>query len=190
MLFAASVLFRPLFSLRYVAPSAAVSCVMIAAIVGLANGRVRNLVSVGLCAFLVMFTPLTYAAEKQPWRQIANEVSRSSESETVFFETGFFSSDKLISEAESGGFPEGFFRVPFDYYYGRKNPRVAIPGAEPAHSRAVIAKAALRDGGAWLISGKGREAALAELPTGEPFLIDYDRDFSRVLLFHVRAIPR
>ncbi len=189
-LVAASVVIRPVFSVRYVAPSFAVLAVAAVAIADRFGSRARNLAAFGLATFFLMLSPLTFAAEQQPWREIARQISSYPvRNQTIFFETGFFSNQKLINEAESRGFPDGFFRVPFDYYFAGSNPRAAIPGSDPARSRQMIAAAVGRAKGAWLISGKSWDGAMAELPRGLGIEIDYAREFSRVGAFHVRAAP-
>ncbi len=185
---AASVVIRPMFSVRYVAPSFAILPVAAVAIVDRFGSKARNLAAFGLAMFFLVLAPLTFAAERQPWREIARQISSyPAHNQAIFFETGFFSDRKLISEAESAGFPGGFFRAPFDYYFAGSDPRAAIPGSDPLRARQVIAAEVARTKGAWLISGKSRDGALAELPLGQGVELDYARDFSRVGVFHVRA---
>ena len=63
-----------------------------------------------------------------------------------------------------------------------------MPGENPARARQLIENAVRRAGGAWLISGKTSANALAELPSGASFEMDFEQDFSRVLLLHVRLV--
>jgi hypothetical protein len=99
---------------------------------------------------------------------------------------GFFSPERVIDREEGSGFPSGFFLVPFKYYFQQRNPNGAVPGEDPVRARQLIENAVRRAGGAWLISGKTSANALAELPSGASFQMDFEQDFSRVLLLHVR----
>lgn len=76
--------------------------------------------------------------------------------------------------------------MPFKYYFKQPNPAGALPGDDPARAQELIADAVRKSGGAWLISGKTRRAALAELPSGPSFQVDFEHDYSRVLLLHIR----
>ena len=188
---AGSILVRPMFSIRYVAPSLAVATVTLAFVFDRAGARVRNEAAFALSLLLLMLAPLTYAALSQPWREIAGTVAAAGgERQTIFFESGFFSDERLISEAQSAGFPNGFFRVPFNYYFKQSNPRGVLPGSDPEQSRQLIEVAVRSSGGAWLISGKAAPNARAELPSGTQFEIDFEKEFSRILLFHVRLVRR
>ena len=186
---AGSVAIRPMFAIRYVAPSLAVAAVLVAWALDQAGARVRNDVVFAITLFFVMFVPLSYAAQDQPWRKIAARVAApSSMHETIFFETGFFSPERVIDQQRTDGFPQGFFLVPFKYYFKQANPERALPSDDPVRSRQLIADAVRKSGGAWLISGKGRRDAVAELPSGALFQKDFEQDFSRVLLLHVRLV--
>ena len=110
--------------------------------------------------------------------------------ETIFFESGFFSPERMIDREETGGFPRGFFLVPFKYYFKQRNPNGALPGDDPQRARQLMEDAARQAGGAWLISGKKKVAAFAELPSGAAFRTDFAQDFSRVLLIHVRLLSQ
>jgi hypothetical protein len=95
---------------------------------------------------------------------------------------------QVIYQEENDGFARGFFLVPFKYYFKQQNPNGAVPGEDPARARQLIENAVRRAGGAWLISGKTTTNALAELPSGASFQIDFEQDFSRVLLLHIRLV--
>jgi Dolichyl-phosphate-mannose-protein mannosyltransferase len=188
---AGSVVIRPMFSIRYVAPSFAVAAVIVAQLLNHRAARLRNDTVAAIVTLLIILLPLSYMAQDQPWREIARHVAAGGgERETIFFETGFFSPERVIDEQESGGFPHGFFQVPFKYYFKQPNPNESVPGDNPARARELIEAAVEKAGGAWLISGKSRPDAVAELPSGALFKTDFERDFSRVLVLHVRMLSK
>src|SRR5262249_28909261 len=120
---AGSVVIRPMFSIRYVAPSFEVAAVIVAQLLDHRAARLRNDTVVAIVTLLIILLPLSYMAQDQPWREIARHVAAAgAERETIFFETGFFSPERVIDEQESGGFPHGFFQVPFKYYFKQPNP--------------------------------------------------------------------
>ena len=90
-------------------------------------------------------------------------------SQPIFFETGFVAHGAAAS-VPNGGFPFGYYAVPFDYYFHGPNPRVTVPGHDPAAARAQIETAVRATGGAWLVSWKDREVA-SELPDPRQFRI-------------------
>jgi dolichyl-phosphate-mannose-protein mannosyltransferase len=182
-----SIVIRPMFVVRYAAPSFAVAAVILAWGLDQMGARVRNDSVLAIMAFFAMLLPLSYTALDQPWREIAARVAADSNPhETVFFESGFFSAKHVIDQNENHGFPLGFFLAPFKYYFKQNNPDGAVPGDDPQRARQLITHAALEAGGAWLVSGKPRPEAVAELPSGASFQMDVRQDFSRVLLLHVR----
>jgi len=181
-----SIVIRPMFTVRYAAPSFAVAGVLVAWALDCKGFRALKDGTTAITALLIFLLPLTYSVLDQPWRGIAHRVAETADKqETIFFEAGFFSADGAIGP-EDGGFPQGFFLVPFKYYFKGPNPNAAVPGNDPLRARQLIESAIRKAGGAWLISGKIRPEALAELPKGSSFHIDYDRNFSQVLVFHVR----
>jgi len=188
---AGSIVIRPMFAIRYAAPSFAVAAVILAWVLDQKGPRLRNDVAFTLTALFVMLLPLSYKAQAQPWREIAMRIAAGgSPHETVFFESGFFSPGQVIDQEENDGFPRGFFLVPFKYYFKQQNPNGAVPGEDPARARQLIESAVRRAGGAWLISGKTSANALAELPSGASFQMDFEQDFSRVLLLHIRLVSQ
>jgi hypothetical protein len=186
---AGSIVIRPMFSIRYAAPSFAVTAIILARMLDQSGPRVRNDTTVAIVALLIILLPLSYAAQDQPWRDIATRVAaRNNAHETIFFETGFFSPQRVIDQDENNGFPTGFFLVPFKYYFKQRNPNAAVPGGDPLRARQQIRIAVQQAGGAWLISGKARPDAVAELPSGDSFQTDFEQDFSRVRVLHVRML--
>lgn len=190
-LLAGSVVIRPMFSARYAGPSIAMMALVAAYLLDLAGARVRNLATVGAAAFLLMLTPLEYAGLRQPWRSIAGEIAACAHpDEPIVFESGFFTPQERLGEELTGpdhGFANGFFRVPFDYYFHLHNPGLAIPGGDSARSRMLLAAWAEKDGGVWLISGKDWPGAIAELPRDHRLVIDRVGSFARIFVFHIRS---
>jgi len=82
------------------------------------------------------------------------------------------------------GFPEGYYRVPFDLYFKGGAPRMVVDSSDPEAARADIGAAALRFGGAWLISGKDDVTASNELPQ-RGFLIRRLMSDRQTTLYHV-----
>jgi len=113
--------------------------------------------------------------------------AKANPAEPIFFESGFFSPDSATGGDDACGFPYGFFRVPFDYYFHRSNPRAVVPAAEPATARRLIQEQVRTSGGAWLVSARKWSDAAAELPRGPHLRVDYAVRFSRVIVFHVRT---
>jgi len=188
---AGSIVIRPMFSIRYAAPSFAVTAVILAWVLDKRGSRVRNDIAFAITTLLLFLMPLSYAAQNQPWRGIAARVAAAGNPlEPIFFETGFFSPERVIDQDENGGFPQGFFLVPFKYYFKQPNPDGALPGDDPQLARQLVESAVRKTGGAWLISGKTRSGAVAELPSGSSFQTDFEQDFSRVLLLHVRLVSQ
>ena len=188
VLIAASVAVRPVFSIRYVSPSIAI--VPIALVYGLdrAGKKARNLGAAALAAFFLFLSPL-YSIRNEPWPQIAETIAKNGRtSEPIFFESGFCTDAEVIGGDGEGGFADGFFRVPFDYYFHRSNPRAAVPTGDGARS---VIEARLKDaGGAWLVSGRPWPNAVEELPHGPHLRIDLTRQFSRILVFHLTLAGR
>jgi mannosyltransferase len=183
-----SILVRPLFEIRYVCPSLAVLALVLAEGLDRGGARIRNLATAGLGAFFIALLPLVYGAPRDPWPAIAARVAASARPhEPIFFESGFFAAAG-VAEGAGEGFPQGFFRVPFDYYFHRGNPRAAIPGAQSAAAQQIIKAAVLGAGGAWLVSARKWGEAKSELPAGPHLCVDYAGRFARISLFHIKSI--
>ena len=162
----ASIVIRPMFSLRYVAPTLAAGALMLAEVLKLSLGaRVRNLAAAGFAAACLVLMPFAYP-QAQHWREIAKMIAATgSSSDPVFFEAGYPSR----GHAPNDGFPSGYFSVPFDRYFSGANPRVVVPGWDPdATRRAIEAREASASGG-WLLSWKPEADAAAELPNAVRF---------------------
>jgi uncharacterized membrane protein len=173
---AASIVVRPVFSPRYVAPAAPALALLIANGLGLFGARIQNLAATSIAtAFVVLFF-FYRARQYEPWHDIAQAVTATGTAQPVFFESGLVVSDSSgtvqASQSFNSGFPEGYFRVPFDYYFKGPNPRETIDPSNPVRAREQIAEAAARAGGAWLISGKTDVTARSEMPNSGRFRID------------------
>ncbi|MGH7925756.1 MAG: glycosyltransferase family 39 protein [Candidatus Binatus sp.] len=166
---AGSIAIRPMFNLRYVAPSLATLALLIAAGVALASIKWRNLLAAGFALVCLIVLPFDRAAQ-QPWRELAGQVAGGRASDPVFFEAGFVSNENAPN-VPNGGFPFGYYSVPFDYYFQGANPRIAIPGFDPGAARMTIAERVSSAGGGWLISWKEGNALNAELPDPKRFKV-------------------
>jgi mannosyltransferase len=161
---AGSVLVRPMFNLRYVAPSLAVCALLVPQALAMRFGtKTRNLAVASFavaCLILVRFSFRT----GQPWREIAQMVSAGgSGGQPVIFETGFVSHGPDAGRPNDG-FPFGYYIVPFDYYFRGDNPRLAVPGYDSKSARRIIEERMASAGGGWLVSWKTEAEAASELP--------------------------
>ena len=168
---------HPMFEIRYIAPVLAGFAILIAAALKFAGSRIRNLATVAAASTFLILAILyqTYHRPFALWRQIAHTVAGAdAPAQTVFFEAGYVMSleqgagidpDSLIE-----AFPDGYLRIPFDYYFRGPNPRHAVNPFRPAPARAAIAQAARRDGGAWLLSHMKDDDLARELPPPNDFV--------------------
>lgn len=186
---AGSVLIRPMFEVRYVSPSFAVLAVIAAYFLDCGSPWLRNLGTVAVGALCVMLVPLCYRAPHDPWPAVAAKIAAAGNpAEPIFFEAGFFSANCAIDTGDDQGFSQGFFRVPFDYYFHRGNPRAVVPPSQPATARKLIEARLGEAGGAWLVSARKYPEAVAELPRGPHLRVDYAGRFSRILVSHVKLL--
>jgi hypothetical protein len=180
-LWAGSIAIRPMFDIRYVAPAAAMLALVLARLLSVLPGRSFSLAVFAIACSLFFMLP--YYPRYEPWREMAGQVSNGSAAEPVFFESGYV--DSTVAETNPQmGFPEGFFRVPFDRYFTRSNPRLVIDPSAPLAARRTIAKAAIAYHGAWLISGLKDAKARAEMPR-DCFLIENKTHSNYADLYHV-----
>ena len=192
-----SLILHPMFQIRYIAPVTAGFAILAAAALNFAGTRIRNLAAVAIgSAFLVVAILFQlYHRPFELWRRIACAVADAgSPSQQVFFEAGYVMGIRqaagLDPESLVEVLPDGYLRIPFDYYFGGPNPRRALNPFRPALARATIAQSARRAGGAWLVSHLGDEDLAAELPSRDAFDRDriiYDESVS-VSLYHI--VPR
>ncbi|HLX06177.1 MAG TPA: glycosyltransferase family 39 protein [Candidatus Binatus sp.] len=167
MLCAGSVVIRPMFNLRYVAPSTATIALLMAAGLARVSVKWRNLLLAGFALACLIVLPFD-RPDPQPWRDFAAQVSQGGSSDPVFFESGFVSSGNAPS-VSNDGFPFGYYSVPFDYYFRGSNPRIAIPGFDSEAARMTIEERVSSAGGGWLVSWKDGDAARSELPDSKRF---------------------
>jgi 4-amino-4-deoxy-L-arabinose transferase-like glycosyltransferase len=168
-LIAGSVAIRPMFSVRYVLPSFAVLAVLIAGGLAVWSVKVRNLVAGGCVVAFLLMMPYDRPGT-EPWPQLVQVITaQGNPSQPIFFESGFIAHG-ATGEIANGGFPFGYYAVPFDYYFHGPNPRVTIPGYDPSAARARIETAVRASGGGWLVSWKDSEVA-AELPDAWQFQV-------------------
>jgi hypothetical protein len=166
-LLAGSIVLRPMFNLRYVTPSIAAVAILLAGALPAWGARVRNLAVAGIAFGCLLVIPLDYP-EPEPWPQLAKTIAAErSPAQPIFFESGFTPHD-AAQATPNGGFPFGYYSVPFGYYFRGPNPRIAIPGYDPAAARAKIADEVRAGGGGWLVSWKNQDVT-SELPDSLEF---------------------
>jgi 4-amino-4-deoxy-L-arabinose transferase-like glycosyltransferase len=167
MLAVGSIVIRPMFNLRYVAPSTATLALLTAAGLARVSVKWRNLLVAGFALSCLIVLPFD-RSDPQPWRDFARQVSQGGSSDPVFFESGFVSNGKAPN-VPNGGFPFGYYSVPFDYYFRGSNPRIAIPGFDASSARMTIEDRVSSVGGGWLVTWKDGDAVRSELPDAKRF---------------------
>ncbi len=167
---AGSVILHPMFNARYLSPGIAASSVLIAAVGCSWSVKWRNLLAAGFVVACLIMLPFA-RSKPQPWQDIAAQVAAGgAASDPVFFESGFISNESTAN-VPNGGFPFGYYSVPFDYYFKGANPRIAIPGFDAAAARMTIENRVSSAGGGWLISWKEGNAVKSELPDPKRFTV-------------------
>lgn len=169
MLAAASIVIRPMFNLRYVAPSTAALAILFAGGAAQVSVKWRNLLAAGVPLACLILLPFD-RTKAQPWREVAAQVAGGDASYPVFFESGFVAIDGAPNVANDG-FPFGYYLIPFNYYFKGDNPRLAIPGYDPAAARTMIEQRVSAAGGGWLVSWKDRDTVTSELPDSQRFSV-------------------
>jgi 4-amino-4-deoxy-L-arabinose transferase-like glycosyltransferase len=201
-LMSGSLLFHPMFEIRYIAPVVAGLAILAAAALNLAGARMRNLAGVAIASsFLVsaIFFQV-FHAPFDLWPRIARRLEASaSPTQEVFFEAGYvmgisqaagLDPDSLIEVL-----PNGYLRIPVDYYFRGTNQRRAINPFRTDAAREAIARSARRAGGAWLVSHMNDNDLVAELPSRDAFddeRVIYDPSVSTSLYHivpHAQASP-
>jgi len=192
-----SLLLHPMFQIRYIAPVTAGFALLTAASLNFAASRIRNLAAVAIAsAFLVV--AVLFHLYHQPfdlWRRVASAVDAvNSPSQTVFFEAGYVMGISQATDLDPDALiqvlPDGYLRIPFDYYFAGSNPRAAINPFHPSNARENLAQAAQRDGGAWLVSHLSDEDLAAELPLRNTFYLDRIIDDTSVSVSLYHIVPR
>jgi len=160
---------RPMFTPRYVLPSFAGLAILTADILALWSTKLRNLAAAGFAIAFIMMMPYTHVAS-EPWPALVSAIDAAkSPAQPIFFETGFVAHG-AAGKVPNGGFPFGYYSIPFNYYFHGPNPRVTIPGHDPAAARAIIERDVGEAGGGWLVSWKEGEVK-PELPDARQFRI-------------------
>jgi hypothetical protein len=195
VLTAISIIVRPVFAPRYVSPGIPALGLLLARGVEVFGPKARNLSTAGIVtAFVVLFL-FCKAARYEPWLDIARDVASASAKEPVFFESPL-GARKVRGAAELNeqfdtDFPQGFLKVPFDYYFRGANPRRVVNPFEPSRARQELRSAALQAGGAWLVSGSSDQIAAAEMPQVAGCRVTRVLHAGETNLYHVVAItPR
>jgi hypothetical protein len=190
---AASIIVRPVFSPRYAAPALPALALLLGRAPASFGPRIRNLSAPGIALVFVVLCSSYSAARYEPWRDVAGKVEAAGIAEPIFFESGLVVSDGSAAETVTGfasGFPKGYFRVPFDYYFNGPNARKVIDPLKPASAREQIADAASHSGGAWLVSGKIGVIARAEMPNSDDFRIEQLLHHDYATLYHIVPLNR
>jgi len=192
-----SLVLHPMFQIRYIAPVAAGFAILAAAALNFAGTKIRNLAAVAIASAFLIVAILFHLYHKpfELWRRIARAVGAvNSPSQAVFFEAGYVMGVRqaagLDPDSLIEALPNGYLRIPFDYYFVGPNPQRAINPFRPVPARETIVQSARRDGGAWLVSHLNDEDLAAELPSRDAFDRDrivYDESVS-VSLYHI--VPR
>ncbi|HUO05366.1 MAG TPA: glycosyltransferase family 39 protein [Candidatus Binataceae bacterium] len=163
-----SIVVRPMFNTRYVAPSAAATVLLISRSISLYSPKIRNLVTAGFVTACLILLPFDYPPS-QPWRDFAATVAaQGGAAEPIFFESGFVFRGGATGPS-NGGFPFGYYRAPFNYYFQGPNPRIVVPGYDPASARLIIESRVSDAGGGWLVSWKDLDQIKPELPEPDHF---------------------
>ncbi len=181
---ATSIVIRPMFHIRYLLPCLSTGSLAVARMLESLGSRRRNLAAAGLVTVMVLAVPIVSRGD-ETWRTIAAEIaSEGPQAEPVFFESGFLSRGES-AKVPNGGFPDGFYRVPFEYYFRGPNPRVVVPGFDPVAARETIAKLTVRARGGWLVTWKEEPEAQAELPDSGVFKTTEKLRQPALALYHI-----
>jgi hypothetical protein len=165
-----SVILHPMFNLRYLAPGIGASSLLIAALIGAWSIKWRNLLAAGFALTCLIVLPFDRTTP-QPWRNLVEQVAaEGGGTDPIFFESGYVSNG-ITANTPNGGFPFGYYSVPFDYYFKGSNPRIPVPGFDSAAARMTIEERVAAAGGGWLVSWKDRDAAGFELPDAKRFSV-------------------
>lgn len=165
-----SMLLHPMFNARYLSPELGATAVLIAGGIGAWSLKWRNLAGAGFALIFLILSPFA-RARPQPWRELANKVKKDGgPADPVIFESGFVSNGKTANQP-NGGFPFGYYSMVFNYYFDGPNPKVVVPGYDPASARATIESKVSAAGGGWLVTWKHDDLIKSELPDPNKFKI-------------------
>jgi mannosyltransferase len=177
---------RPMFHIRYLIPCVAMIALVVARVLEGFGSKVRNLAVVAITLILLVLAPIKEITN-EPWRDIAALISaQSPKGRPIFFESGFLFFDGPNGEPNNG-FPNGYYRNAFDFYFRGNNPRVAIPGWDSAAAKNIMTDDIARAGGGWLVSWKSANDARLELP--DRFKVQQLVDHHLVALYRIEAAP-
>lgn len=151
-----SIVLRPMFQVRYLAPVGPAAALLLAALLARWGSKVRNLTSTAVVGLsLATFSPYMQIAP-EPWPRIAQLVS-GHPNQPVVFETGPI---VVRDAARVGGsarvFPSGYYRAVFDYYCRSSTPRLMIDPAFADVARQTLTTNVSRAGGGWLIAASSQ----------------------------------
>jgi len=181
---AGSIIVRPMFHIRYLIPCVAMVALILARVLEGLGSRVRNLAVVGITVSLLVLVPMKEITH-EPWRDIAALIgAQSSPEQPVFFESGFLFFGKPDG-VMNPGFPNGYYRNAFDYYFRAANPRVVVPGWDSATAKKIISERTSQARGGWLVSWKTAADAHSELPDLDGFRIKQVVDHNLVALYRI-----
>jgi len=184
---AGSIIIRPMFHIRYLIPCVAMIALVVARVLESFGSKTRNLAVLGITVMLLILVPVKEITH-EPWRDIAAMISaQSPPSQPVFFESGFLffgTPDGSVNP----GFPDGYYRNPFDYYFRAANPRITVPGWDSAAAKQIIESRVAQAGGGWLVSWKYAPDARAELPDAPAFRITQMVDHHLVALYRIEPV--
>jgi hypothetical protein len=181
---AGSIIIRPMFHIRYLIPCVAMIALIVARVLEGFGSKTRNLAVVAITVMLLVLVPVKEMTH-EPWRDIAAMISaQSPPNQPVFFESGFLFFGTPDGVANPG-FPEGYYRNPFDYYFHAANPRVTIPGWDSATAKQIIESRVAQAGGGWLVTWKYAPDARAELPDANAFHIKQLVDHHLIALYRI-----
>jgi len=184
-----TVIIRPMFHIRYLIPCVAMIALILARVLEGFGSKVRNLAVVGITVVLLVLVPIKEITH-EPWRDIAATITaQAPPNQPIFFESGFLFFDKSEGEANPG-FPAGYYRNAFDYYFRGANPRVAVPGWNSVEAKAIILRRTSEAGGGWLITWKSARDARLELPPADAFHITQLVDYHLIALYRLEPVSR
>ncbi len=188
LLVGGSVLVRPMFQVRYVAPSSALLVVVLVCAMDALSPLCRRWGAAFVLGIFAAMLPWYQGSRHEPWREVARQVEKneSSPAEPVVFEAGFFAPTGNLGGPTNDGFPDGFFRVPFDYYFRAANPRAVVPASDPVRARSLIAGQLDKAGGLWLVSGKTWPEAMREIPATARANLVSASNYKGVVLLHLK----
>jgi mannosyltransferase len=177
-----SIVKRPMFNLRYLAPATAAASIFASAAASAWSIKLRNLCAAGFALASLIVLPFDFESG-QPWREFAIEVKSSGSARPVFFESGYVSS-AAANSSTNNGFPQGYYSIPFTHYFQGPNPIIVIPSYDPALARTTISGKVREGGGGWLVSWKDEEVA-SELPDAAEFAVKREHHEDSLAIYRI-----